>query len=56
MDTRVDGQSADDVDETWIEERTVPDLERTSIDGEVWPQRARAQRDASAPRSELQWR
>ncbi len=56
MDTRVDGQSVDDLDETWVEERTVPDLDRTSIEGAVWPRHARDRRDASGPRSELQWR
>lgn len=58
MDTRVDGRSVDALDETWLDERTVPDLDATTLEGDVWPQRRKVQgvHGAPAPRSEFDWR
>ena len=58
MDTRVDGQSYDGSDETWLDERTAPDLDVTTLEGDVWPSQRRGHRTLApaVPRSELEWR
>ena len=58
MDTRVDGLCPDALDETWLDERTLPDLDATTLEGEVWPRQRRGQQSGGAPgaRSELDWR
>lgn len=58
MDTRVDSHCQDPLDETWLDERTLPDLDATTLEGEVWPRQRRGPHVSGPhePRSELKWR